>query len=198
MSLPGISGVRRGRCDSGVSGAVVGGVSERHGHEKLGEEQRCSHNYASAEDRTLIYGWNKGPGVCARVSARLLPRTSVGAVSGSLKTFLWFRLRCAPPTRHGRVFVICTHVFIRIYNYLRVYTISVMAWASVSAGIFPSVCTNFIFPRFSTESNSSSLSLSLSLPLIVFDHLKQMWVTYLERNFYSIFGDEFLKDPKGR
>lgn len=49
-----------------------------------------AHNYASAEDRTLIYGWNKGPGVCARVSARLLPRTSVGAVSGSLKTFLWF------------------------------------------------------------------------------------------------------------
>lgn len=66
--------------------------------------------------------------MCARVSARLLPRTSVGAVSGSLKTFLWFRPRCAPPTRHGRVFVICTHVFICIYNYLRVYTISVMAY----------------------------------------------------------------------
>ena len=154
MSLPGISGVRRGRCDSGVSGAVVGGVSKRHGHEKLGEEQRCSHNYASAEDRTLIYGWNKGPGVCARVSARLLPRTSVGAVSGSLKTFLWFRLRCAPPTRHGRVFVICTHVFICIYNYLRVYTISIMAWARAWARESSRACARISsFLRFSTESD---------------------------------------------
>lgn len=42
-------------------------------------------------------------------------------VSASLKTFLWFSSGCvAPPTssqlRHDRVFVICTRVFIRVYD----------------------------------------------------------------------------------
>lgn len=117
----------------------------RHEKDRTSKVTRLTHNYAYVEDRTLIYGWNKGSRLCLSVSAcmYICIYARVGAsvatdergrlVSASLKTFLWFSSGCAPSTstsveRHDRcVRYLYQRIYMRIYITIHIYN-EAQAW----------------------------------------------------------------------